>query len=476
VTRAATLFAALLATLVAPSAQPAARPSVLIVIADDWSWPDAGIGGHPSIRTPAFDRVAREGALFRHAFAAAPSCTASRAALLTGQAPHRLGEGANLWSRLPAAFVTYPDRLEQAGYVVGLHGKGWGPGTLEGTGRARNPAGPSFESFDAFLSSAPPGAPFAFWLGPSDPHRPYDPVLAPRRGVTGDGQRVPATLPDVPAIRHDLADYAAEVERFDHVLAQALAALERRGRLDDTMVVVTSDNGRPFPRDKANLYDGGVRVPLAIRWPARIRPGRVVDPFVSLADLAPTFLEVAGLPADGSLSARSLMPLLDGRDTAADRDRVFVERERHARVRAGNLGYPARGVRTMDYLYIRNLAPDRWPAGDPAMQGSVGPYGDVDHGPSKDFILAYREDPAIAPHFARAFAKRPAEELYALQSDPDQLVNVIADPVHAQALAALRASLDEWMRRTGDPRAHGSDDVFSNYPYFGPKTTWPASR
>ena len=466
---------AVLAAVAGPAAQPAARPSVLVVIADDWSWPDAGAAGHPSIRTPAFDRVAREGALFRHAFAAAPSCTASRAALLTGQAPHRLGEGANLWSRLPASFVTYPDRLEQAGYRVGLQGKGWGPGSLDGTGRTRNPAGPRFESFDAFLSSAPAGVPFAFWLGSSDPHRPYDPALASRNGITPAGQRVPSTLPDVPAVRQDLADYAAEVERFDRTLAQALASLEQRGRLDETIVVVTSDNGRPFPRDKANLYDGGVRVPLAIRWPARVRPGRVIDEFVSLADLAPTVLEAAGLPADPAMSARSLVALFDGRDRA-ERDRVFLERERHAQVRPGNASYPARAVRTRDYLYIRNLAPDRWPAGDPVMQGSVGPYGDVDHGAAKDFILAYRDDPAIAPHFARAFARRPAEELYALVSDPDQLTNVAAGPAHVTALAGLRASLDGWMRQTGDPRAGSSDDMFTRYPYFGPKTAWPASR
>lgn len=447
-------------------------PSVLLVIADDWSWPDAGVAGHPSIRTPAFDRVAREGALFRHAYAAAPSCTASRAALLTGQAPHRLGEGANLWSRLPSAFVTYPDRLERAGYRVGLAGKGWGPGTLEGTGRTRNPAGPQFESFGAFLNSLPGGTPFAFWLGPSDPHRPYEPGLAARMGIVPGGQRVPATLPDVPAVRADLADYAAEIERFDRTVGGALEELERRGRLDDTIVVVTSDNGRPFPRDKANLYDGGVRVPLAIRWPGRIRGGRVVSQFVSLADVAPTLLEAAGAGADAAMTGRSLLPLVDGREDAP-RDRVFVERERHAHVRAGNASYPSRGVRTADYLYIRNLAADRWPAGDPSHVWAVGPFGDVDHGPAKDFILAYRDDPAVAPHFARAFGKRPAEELYVLAGDPDQLANVVENGSHHAALEALRASLAAWMRQTGDPRAVSAADVFTRYPYFGPATPWP---
>jgi N-sulfoglucosamine sulfohydrolase len=455
--------------------QPAARPDLLVIIADDWSWPDAAAAGHPVIRTPAFDRVAREGVLFRHAFAAAPSCSASRAALLTGQAPHRLGEGANLWSRLRPEFVTYPDRLEQAGYTVGLVGKGWGPGTLDGTGRTRNPAGPPVESFEAFLERLPADSAFAFWIGPSDPHRPYEPGLAGRSGLSSAAQRVPETLPDVPAVRQDLADYAAEVERFDGTVAAALATLEARGRLDRTLVVVTSDNGRPFPRDKANLYDGGTRVPLAIRWPARIRAGRVVDAFVSLTDLAPTMLAAAGLAPDPAMTGQSLIPLLNG-EPQRDRDRVYVERERHAQVRAGNLGYPSRGVRTKDHLYIRNFAPERWPAGDPTMREAVGPFGDVDHGPAKDFILAYRDDPAIAPFYARAFARRPAEELYALATDPDQLINVVDREEHRPALASLRASLAAWMRDTGDPRATGGEDVFSGYPYFGPATPWPGGR
>jgi N-sulfoglucosamine sulfohydrolase len=172
------------------------------------------------------------------------------------------------------------------------------------------------------------------------------------------------------------------------------------------------------------------------------------------------------------MTARSLVPLLEGRSQDG-RDRVFVERERHAYVRAGNLSYPVRGIRTQDYLYIRNLAPDRWPAGDPVMVSSVGPFGDVDHGPSKDFILAYREDPVIAPFYSRAFAKRPAEELYALATDPHELVNVIADPAHASTRARLRSMLDDWMRGTADPRAKSSADPWSTYQYFGTPAPWP---
>ena len=175
------------------------------------------------------------------------------------------------------------------------------------------------------------------------------------------------------------------------------------------------------------------------------------------------------------MTGQSLIALLDG-EPQRDRDRAFVERERHAQVREGNLGYPSRAVRTRDYLYIRNFAPERWPAGDPAMRWAVGPFGDVDHGPSKDFILAYRDDPAIAPFYTRAFARRPAEELYALAADPDQLTNVIDREDHRAALGALRESLTAWMRATADPRAASGTDVFSAFPYFGPASRWPGSR
>jgi N-sulfoglucosamine sulfohydrolase len=455
--------------------QAAPRPSVLIVIADDWSSPDAGALGNTAVRTPAFDRIAREGVRFNHAFVAAPSCTPSRAAILTGQWPHRLEAGANLWGMLPAKYAVYPDLLERAGYVVGLTGKGWGPGDFKAGGRSRNPAGPAFQSFAAFLEKLPADRPFAYWIGPSDPHRPYEAGAAASAGLKPAAGRVPANLPDVPAVRNDLLDYYFEVERFDRALGDALALLEKSGRLDNTIVIVTGDNGRPFPRDKGNVYDGGARVPLAIRWPGRAKAGVVSDAFVSLTDLAPTLLEAAGLTVPGDMTGRSLRPLLDGGEQAG-RDRVFFERERHAHVRAGNLSYPIRAVRTKDYLYVRNVAPDRWPAGDPVMVSSVGPFGDVDHGPSKDFILAYRDDPAIAPFYARAFAKRPAEELYALAADPDQLANVVDRPEHAAARTRLRGMLDEWMKTTKDPRASSDTDPFSSYPYFGGAAAWPRPR
>jgi arylsulfatase A-like enzyme len=444
-----------------------AQPNILFVIADDWSYPHAGAYGDPTVATPAFDRVAREGALFRRAFTAAPSCTPSRAALLTGQAVHRLAEGGNLWGFLPERFPVYPDLLEKSGYAVGHTGKGWGPGRFEPGGRTRNPAGPRFDTFDAFLASRRKGQPFCFWYGSTDPHRPYEAGAGEKAGLRAAGVRVPTFLPDTATVRNDLLDYYDEVQRFDRQVSALLDAIERSGELDNTIVVVTSDNGMPFPRAKANLYDAGTHMPLAIRWPRGIKPGTVVDAFVSLTDLAPTFLEAANVAAPSGMTGTSLLRLLAGKTDGTARDRVYTERERHANVRRGDSSYPARAIRTADFLFVRNYRPDRWPAGDPELHFAVGPFGDIDGGPAKSLLLDRRDDEAIRKYFALATARRPAEELYDLKKDPQQLVNVAADPAYAKSLARLRAELDAWQRATGDPRATEDDDRWDKYPYYG---------
>ena len=458
----------LLAAAMAPAQTRQAQPNILLVIADDWSYPHAGAYGDATVSTPAFDRVAREGALFGRAFTAAPSCTPSRAALLTGQAVHRLAEGGNLWGSLPARFPVYPDLLEAAGYAVGHTGKGWGPGRFEAGDRSRNPAGPRFDSFDAFLAKRHDGQPFCFWYGSTDPHRPYDAGSGERVGLRASTVKVPRFLPDTSVVRSDLLDYYAEVQRFDEQVAGLLEALERRGELDNTIVIITSDNGMPFPRAKATLYDAGTHMPLAIRWPRGVKAGTRIDAFVSLTDLAPTFLQAAGVPAPAGTTGRSLLPLLGGTGAAPEgRDRVFIERERHANVRRGDASYPARAIRTADFLYIRNYRPDRWPAGDPEQHFAVGPFGDIDGGPSKSLLLDRRDDAAIRGFFELATAKRPADELYDLKKDPDQLRNVASAPAYAKTLERLRSDLAAWQRSTGDPRITEDDDRWDKYPYYG---------
>jgi N-sulfoglucosamine sulfohydrolase len=442
------------------------RPNILLAIADDWSWPHAGAYGDPTVKTPVFDRIAREGALFPRAFTAAPSCTPARAALLTGRYPHQLEEGGVLHGHLPAKFPVYTDLLEQAGYYIGYTRKGWGPGRFEPGGRSRNPAGPQFADFEAFLRGRPAGQPFCFWFGSNDPHRPYEKGSGATAGIDLGSIHVPPFLPDMPEVRADLADYFFEVQRFDREVGEIVERLRALGELDNTLLVITGDNGMPFPRAKANVYDAGGRVPFAMRWPGHVKTGLVADAFISTSDLAPTFLEAAGLTPPASMVARSVLRVAAG-SSEQGRDKVFVERERHANVRKGDLSYPIRAVRTDDWLYIRNFRPERWPAGDPEMYFSVGPYGDIDGGPSKTLLLERPDDPTTGRFFRLATAKRPAEELYDLRVDAGQLSNVAAEARHSQTKARLRRALEEWMRTTGDPRATMDDDRWDRYPYYG---------
>ncbi len=440
------------------------RPNILFAIADDWGWPHASVLGEPVIQTPTFDRLAKEGVLFNHTYVATPSCTASRGAILTGQAIHRLEVGGNLWSRLPAKFEVYPDLLEEAGYTVGYTRKGWGPGTIEGTGRTRNPAGPRFKDLAAFLETVPEGKPFCFWFGSFDPHRGYKLNSGADSGMKLADVRVPAFLPDTPVVRGDVCDYFFEVQRFDREVGEMLALLKKAGKLDNTIVVMTGDHGMPFPRAKTNLYDSGARVAMAVRWPEKVKPGRTVDDFVSFTDFAPTFLEAAGLKPLEAMTGRSFFDLLvadaSGR-IDPKRDRVIFERERHTVCRPDRQSYPVRAIRTHEFLYKRNLRPHLWPAGDPEA------FRDCDGSPSKTEILKRRTEPAIAPFFELAFAKRPAEELYDLKKDPDQLHNVAGRPEYAAIQKQLRADLDRWMTATADPRATGEVDLWDTCQYMG---------
>jgi arylsulfatase A-like enzyme len=444
------------------------RPNILYCLADDWSWPHAGVYGDRVIRTPTFDRVAREGMRFNYCFSAASSCTPSRAAMLTGQYPHRLEEGSCLWGFLPKKFPVYPDLLEKAGYVVGSTRKGWGPGDFRAGGFTHNPAGPSFKDLAAFLKTVPDGKPFCFWFGSHDPHRPYQAGSGASIGLKTDHVALPPFWPDNEVSRNDVLDYYGRVERYDREVGELLDLLDKTGKLTNTLVIMTGDNGWPFPRCKANLYDGGTRQPLAVRWPAKCQAGQVCDDFINLMDFAPTCLEAAGLKPLPEMTGHSFLGLVTGAEKPGSRNTVFLERERHANVRASDAGYPVRAIRTREFLYLRNLRPDRWPAGDPqAHKDPNRAFGDCDDGPTKNYILDHRDEPGMQQLFRLCFGKRPAEELYDLSKDPHQINNLAGHPEFAAAQKQLRAQLDQWMKDTADPRAVKDDDHWDSYPYFG---------
>jgi len=465
----------------------AKRPNILLCISDDQSYAHTGANGDPVVKTPAFDRVAREGILFTHAFCDAPTCGPSRSAILTGQPIWQLEEAGNIHSTLPKKFITYTDVLAKAGYSVGYTGKGWSPGRLAAGGRDSNPAGQEFgkrrlkppfrgmrntdyaANFDDFLAQVNKGQPFCFWLGTSEPHRGFELGAGKRTGKDPAKVIVPKIFPDHPVVRSDILDYYVEIEHFDQMVARALKSLEKAGQLDNTIVVVTSDHGMPFPRAKASLHDQGSRVPLAIRWPEGIKnSGRVFPGPVNLSSLAPTFLEAAGLVVPDMMIASSLQDVLENKPKVA-RLAAFIAMERHDGCRKGGKGYPSRAIRTKDYMYILNHKPDRWPAGNPDREFCARyiPFGEVDSSPTKSLLMDHKDQPGFKRFYDLAFAKRPAEELYHVTKDPGQVVNLAGKPEYAETQKKLAARLQEHLVRTKDPRAIGLDAPWDYYPYYG---------
>lgn len=457
------------------------------------------------MRTPAFDRVAREGVYVRNAFAASPGCSPSRAALLTGRHPWQIEQAGTHDSDFPLRYLVFPDLLERAGYHVGMTGKGWGPGNWANSGRKRNPAGPAYDrnkcktpakgisandyasNFKDFLAERPKGRPFYFWYGGHEPHRPYERGAALKAGKKLEDAVVPPYLPDSPEVRSDLLDACFEVEWFDQHLASMLAQLEEIGELDNTFVIVTADNGMSFPRAKANAYEDGLHVPLALRWRARIPGGRQIDDVVGFVDLTATLLEAAGTPWPTdvpALSGRSLLSLLVSQKAGlvdSSRNGAYASRERHSSSRYNNWTYPQRALRTARYLYIRNFRPERWPAGDPVLlkangesEGPHSGYKDIDGCPTLDYLIAHSGEPAVRRFFDLAVAKRPAEEFFDIQADPGCLVNLANDAASRSAKEAHARQLETHLRSTGDSRVLDGGEIWETYRRYSAIRKFPA--
>lgn len=456
------------------------RPNILFAIADDWGAQHAGAYGCNWVKTPAFDRVAKAGVLFNKAFTSNPKCSPCRATILTGRNTWQLKEAVNHYSVFPRDFAVYPDVLEQAGYFSGCTGKGWGPGDYKSTGWPHNPAGREWNqltnkpptsgiapndysaNFQAFLKDKPADKPFCFWLGGQEPHRPYEDGSGLRAGKKLADVQVPPYLPDNKIVRSDLLDYALEVEWFDRHVGLALDHLEKIGELDNTLVIMTSDHGMPFPRVKGQIFEDGFHIPLAICWGKNFTGGRVVDDFINTRDYAPTILEAAGVAAPGTVTGTSFLNVLkSGKSGSVDPSRnvMLTGKERHDIGRPNDAGYPVRAIRTPEFLYVRNYEPDRWPAGNP----ETG-YTNVDDSPTKTFILT-----TFDQFYEMSFGKRPMEELYVVQSDSANIKNVASDPKYAEIKRKLRERMEELLRAEGDPRMLGHADFFDTIEYTGPK-------
>lgn len=458
------------------------RPNILFAISDDQSWPHASAYGSRMVNTPAFDWVAREGCLFSNAYASAPQCSPNRASILTGRPIWSLEEAGTHSSYFPKKWTVYPDLLEDAGYYIGYTGKAWGPGNWQDAGRKRNPGGEQFSNirakdlpkginsldyaanFEAFIKDKPANAPFYFWYGCHEPHRVYQQGIGQDSGKKLSDAEVPPFLPDNGVIRGDLLDYAYEIEWFDAHLMRMLNLLKERGELDNTLVIVTSDNGMPFPGAKATLYEYGIHMPLAIRWPAGMKGNRKIDDFVPFIDFAPTMLEAAGVEVPSDVMGRSFLDVLTSnksRQVDSDRTRIFAGRERHSHSRFDNWAYPARCIRTDEWLYIRNFKPDRVLAGDPPG------YHDIDDSPSKSYLLEHKNEDQIHPLFEHDYGKNPPDQLFDVQGDPGCLNNLADQPQLAATKDQLWSELLQQLEKGNDPRVKGNGDVFESYPRFG---------
>lgn len=454
------------------------RPNILFCIADDWGWPHAGAYGSKFVDTPTFDQLAKEGVLFTNAFTSNPKCAPCRASITTGRNSWQLEEGVNHFNPWPAKFITYPDLLLEAGYHVGMTGKGWGPGDWQSF-RDKDPAGPKYDGhknktpggkmathdysrnfIENFLPAREDGQPWCFWLGAYEPHRAYEEGNGVRRGKRLEDAEVPGFYPDDPVVRSDILDYAIEVEWYDTHVGRAIAHLRKIGELDNTIVVMTSDHGMPFPRVKGQIYEMGFHLPLAIRWGDAVKPGRVVDDFVNVRDFAPTFLELAGLDKHEQMTGESLVKVLKAEGSGvvdSQRSVMLTGKERHDMGRPNNWGYPVRAIRTNDFLYVFNFETDRWPSGNP----ETG-YRNVDASPTKSLILE-----TFNEFYELNFGKKPGMELYAINQDRDCLNNLAYDPVYEEKVQQLHSRMITMLKAEGDPRVTGGEAFFETIPYLG---------
>ena len=463
------------------------KPNILFAIADDASFPHTSISGCQWVQTPAFDRVARSGIHFVNTYTPNAKCSPSRACILTGRNSWQLEAATNHIPYFPDKFGTYMEALEAAGYHVGHTAKGWAPGkvgSVDGvqrklTGTAYNDAtltpptsaisaNDYSANFNAFLADRDPSQPFCFWYGSLEPHRRYE--FGTGVSVAGkdlsEVDDIMSFYPDNDTIRHDLLDYALEIEHFDQHLGRMLEKLEEIGELENTLVIVTADNGMPFPRIKGQTYELSNHLPLAVMWPAGIKnPGREVADLVSFIDFAPTILEISQVdPALGkmeSITGKSLTPFFEGAEPVDDwRSFVLMGKERHDIGRPNDEGYPTRAILQGELLLIKNFEVDRWPAGNP----ETG-YLNTDGSPTKTWILQDRRERGTSHYWDLSFGKRPAYELYNIKVDPYCMENLASESRYAQFIEDADARLMETLAGEGDPRALGQGHVFDEYPY-----------
>ncbi|MEM7478381.1 MAG: sulfatase [Planctomycetota bacterium] len=429
------------------------RPNIILFIADDMNWDDCGSYGHPTIRTPAIDSLASDGMRFQHAYLTCSSCSPSRSSIITGKYPHNTGAEQLHWP-LPQGTSTFVGALKKSGYYTASAGK-WHlgnairddfdriyeastagfvlPSGADGEPPKMIAAQPSgCEDWEKALTACPKDRPFFLWLAALDPHREYqEGALEPPHKL--DEIIVPGHLPDTQEVREDLRKYYDEIGRLDQYVGKVLQLLENRGQAEDTLVLFISDNGRPFPRDKTTLYDGGIRTPWIVRWPAKVAAGQVTEALVSAIDIAPTFLQLAGVDP-GELHGMSFeSTLLDPQN--AERTYAFAEDHWH------DYEDHARAIMTQRYKLIRNDYSD--------LAGT--PPADAGRSPTWQAMLKLYDQGKLSIAQMNCFrVPRPGWELYDLTRDPGETKNLAFDTAYSGVLQNLKSELATWSDRTGD--------------------------
>jgi N-sulfoglucosamine sulfohydrolase len=425
---------ALNAICMSATADEPVRPNMIVIIADDMAWDDCGAYGHPNIRTPNIDRLAREGMRFSNAFLTCSSCSPSRSSINTGRYPHATGAG-ELHQSIPGDQVLFASLLKEAGYYTAACGK-WHMGNAvkeqyDIVREGGNPAGYGY--WLPTLQDRPQDQPFFLWLATTDPHRGYQPNTIEEPHEASDAV-VPPYMPDVEATQGDLALYYDEIGRLDLWVGKILDELEAQGVAEETLILFMSDNGRPFPRCKTTVFDSGVQTPFIVRWPAKVEQGTVTDGLVSSVDIAPTFCELAGAEISTTFQGVSFTDQLSDAD-APGRDYVYAEHNWH--------DYRAfeRSVRDEQYLYVYNALSEtpRTPPADAVRSPTyVAMQQLYAEGGLNDDQLGCFETPI------------PREQLFDVVADPHQLSDLVADPSHTETLLRLRKQFAAWQRETDD--------------------------
>jgi arylsulfatase A-like enzyme len=465
------------------------KPNILVIMGNDISYPHMEAYGTPWVKTPGFNRVADEGMLFSNAYTPSSESAPSVACFLTGRNPWQLGEAANNYAIFPGKYKSFIEILSRNGYYTGYTGKGWAPGiAIDSTGNDRMLTGKAYNekkttaptsgisdidynaNFVSFLDARQDKTPFCFWFGSLEADRKYEFGSGVVKGgkSTADITKVPGFWPDNETVRNDMLDYAFETEYFDKQLTKMLNTLEERGELDNTVIIITSDNGMPFPRAEGQAYEYSNHVPLAIMWKKGIRnPGRIIRDFVSSIDFAPTLLEAAGINIPGSgmqpVQGKSLMNIFRSLKKGwieESRNQVLIGRERNNPGRPGDAGYPVRGLVKDGFLYLINYKPDRWPSGNP----ETG-YTDTDDSPTKSSILDMQGKRSAMQYLQLNFGTRYEEELYLLSEDPECITNLALDPGYNPVKRRLHEELYLELLQQDDPRMYGKGDAFDDYPY-----------